>query len=145
MGDFHPHSLAPPIAMRSAAISTSMMRPLAVALFVLLAISPWHSVSAADANGWFGMSVSVDADAISLNPTIRSIKVVAVAPSSPAAVAGLLAGDSIVEVQGITVAGARADVLKVAMRKAVGESLDLKIRRGTAESREARLVAIAKP
>jgi C-terminal processing protease CtpA/Prc len=96
-------------------------------------------------NGWFGMSLNVDAEGISLNPTIRSIKVLSVVPTSPAGSAGLVPGDSIVEVQGIIVAGSKADVLKAAMQKAVGEALHLKVRRGATVPREVTLIAISKP
>ncbi len=100
---------------------------------------------AADEKGWFGMSVTVDAEGISLNPTIRSISIASVVPSSPAGAAGMIAGDAIVEAEGIIVAGAKASVLKAAMQKKVGETLHLKIRRGTAALRELTLLAVTKP
>ena len=53
-------------------------------------------------------------------------------------------GDTVLEVQGILVAGAKADVLKAAMQKAVGETLRVKIQRG-AEIREVSLIAVNKP
>ncbi len=122
-----------------------MIRRALPLIFALSALVLTQGVSATDEKGWFGMAVSVDAEGISLNPTIRSIKVVSVVPKSPAATAGLVAGDSIVEAQGVTVAGAKADVLKAAMQKAVGEALHLKVRRGTTGSREVTLIAISKP
>jgi C-terminal processing protease CtpA/Prc len=126
-------------------ISTSMTRPILSLIIALSTLSLTQGTSAMDDKGWFGMSVSVDAEGISLNPTIRSIKVVRVVPTSPAGSAGLIPGDSIVEVQGITVAGAKADVLKAAMQKGVGEALRLKVRRDTTAPRELTLIAISKP
>jgi S1-C subfamily serine protease len=104
------------------------------------------SVAALSAEkGWFGFAVSVDAEVVSFNPTLRSITVQKVFESSPAALAGLAAGDVVLEVQGVVVSGAKADVLKAAMQKFVGETLHLKIRRGTGDTRELSMVAVQKP
>ena len=80
-----------------------------------------------------------------LNPKLRSIKIEKVFPASPAAKAGLSAGDLIVEMEGIVVEGARADSLKVAMQKSVGETLRLKIKRGADSSQDVSLIAAPKP
>ena len=66
-------------------------------------------------------------------------------PASPAANAGLSAGDMIVEIEGIGVAGATADSLKTAMQKSVGETLRLKIKHGADASRDVSLIAAPKP
>lgn len=95
--------------------------------------------------GWFGFAVSVDAEIFSFNPTLRSVKVQKVIPTSPAAVAGLAPGDVVDEVQGVLVAGAKADTLKAAMKKSVGETLRLKVKHGSAEAYEVTLIAAPKP
>lgn len=95
--------------------------------------------------GWFGFAVSVDVEGFSLNPTLRTAKIETVIPSSPADIAGLLPGDLIVEAQGVTVAGAKAEVLKTAVQRAVGEQLQLKIQRGSSAARVVVLTAVAKP
>jgi S1-C subfamily serine protease len=95
--------------------------------------------------GWFGFAVSVDVEGFSLNPTLRTAKIETVVPSSPADIGGLLAGDLIVEAQGVTVAGAKAEALKVAVQRAVGETLQLTIKRGSSAPRVVVLTAIAKP
>jgi C-terminal processing protease CtpA/Prc len=100
---------------------------------------------AAGERGWFGFAVSVDAEALSFNPTLRSVKIEKVVPSSPAALAGLAANDDVLEVQGILVAGAKADVLMAAMQKSVGEILTLKIKRDAAETHEVSLTSAPKP
>ncbi|HEY6620002.1 MAG TPA: PDZ domain-containing protein [Steroidobacteraceae bacterium] len=94
--------------------------------------------------GWFGFALAIDADGI-LNPRLRSIKVDKVFPASPAERAGLAAGDMIVEIEGIVVDGAKADALKTAMQKSVGETVRLKIKRGADAARDVALVAAPKP
>jgi predicted metalloprotease with PDZ domain len=71
-----------------------------------LLFSPLGSYAAE--KGWFGFAVAIDADGI-LNPKLRSIKIDKIFPASPAAKAGLSAGDMIVEIDGIAVEGAKAD------------------------------------
>jgi C-terminal processing protease CtpA/Prc len=95
-------------------------------------------------NGWFGFALAIDAEGI-LNPKLRSIKIEKVLPASPAAKAGLSAGDMIVEIEGIVVEGAKADTLKAAMQKSAGETLRLKIKRGADASQDVSLIAGPKP
>lgn len=109
--------------------------------FTFLALSA--GVQAAD-KGWFGFAFSADADGW-LHPVVKSITVTQVFPDSPAAHAGLAVGDSVVEVQGIAVAGGSASELQAALKKAAGETLRLKIRHGGGEPREVSMVAVAAP
>lgn len=108
-----------------------------------LAIAPL--AFGADENGWFGLEVSCEIEGISFNPVLHAARIAKVLPSSPAAAAGLTAGDLIIEVEGLVVSGAKARDLKAAMHKAVGESFRLKVKHGTAEPHSVTLVAIAKP
>ena len=115
--------------------------PSIVAVIALL----WLSLAAGAAEpGWFGFAISADVEGL-MTPTLRSITVGKVFPDSPAAAAGLAPGDSVVEVQGIVVAGARADVLKAAMQKSPGETLHLKVRHGAEVIREVSMIAVKKP
>jgi C-terminal processing protease CtpA/Prc len=116
--------------------------PLMLLAAAVLLFSPLASQAAE--KGWFGFAISIDADGI-LNPKLRSIKIDKVFPASPAANAGLSAGDMIVEMEGIVVAGATADGLKTAMQKSVGETLRLKIKHGADASRDVSLIAAPKP
>jgi C-terminal processing protease CtpA/Prc len=100
--------------------------------------------SQAAEKGWFGFSLSIDADGI-LDPKLRSIKIEKVFLGSPAAKAGLSVGDMIVEIEGVAVDGAKADTLKAAMQKSVGETLRLKIKRGADASQDVSLIAGPKP
>jgi predicted metalloprotease with PDZ domain len=111
---------------------------LALAVAVMLPL-PAH---AENNDGWFGVSIKANTKGISFNPTIRSVKITKVFPSSPAAEAGLAVGDSVVVIQGIVVAGAKANTLKALMKKAVGEEIQIKIKRGTAEPYEVKMTAI---
>jgi C-terminal processing protease CtpA/Prc len=113
-------------------------------LFALGFVPCSRLVRAARENGWFGFAVSVEVEG-SLSPTLRAAKIESVVPSSPAAVAGLVVGDAIVEVQGIVVAGAKAKVVRDAMQKSVGETLRLMITRGSSPPRTVTLTAAAKP
>jgi C-terminal processing protease CtpA/Prc len=126
------------------------MQPLAgrlqvFALLALFSIALAPLTSGADEKGWFGVEVSVEIEGISFNPSLHAATIKRVLPSSPAAAAGLTAGDLIVEIQGLIIPGAKARDLKAAMHKAVGETLRLKVKHGTAEPRSITLVAVAKP
>lgn len=124
-----------------------MNRRIAVALFVLLAAALLQGTNAAEEKekGWFGLAFSVETEGFSFNPTVQSVKIEKVAPSSPAAAAGLAAGDVVVAAQGVVIAGAKADDLKAVMKKSVGDTLRLKVKRGGGEPFDVPLVAIARP
>ena len=122
----------------------TMNRRISVALLLALSASCW-TAGAAEDKGWFGLSFSVEAEGMSFNPTIQSVKIAKVASPSPGAGAGLAAGDLVVSLQGIAIAGAKADDLKAAMKKSVGEVLRMKVRRGSAEPFDVVLVAVKPP
>jgi C-terminal processing protease CtpA/Prc len=116
------------------------------AVSLLAAVSLWlgsASVSAAE-KGWFGFGFSADVDGV-FNPTLRSITIAKVFPSSPAAQAGLAPGDVVLEVEGIVVAGAKPDVLQAALQKSIGETLRLRVKHGAAGIQEVAMVAVKKP
>ena len=101
------------------------------------------AAASASEMGWFGLSLSPDTDGTSL----RSFTVVEVSPSSPAASAGLAAGDAVVEIEGMAVAGAqgaKSYQLMDAFQKPVGETLHLRVRRGSAIARDVSMVAVVK-
>jgi hypothetical protein len=115
------------------------------AALILGAVFLFSAVALGAEKGWFGLGVSVDVDGLSLNPTLRTITVQKVFTSSPAASAGIVPGDTLVEVEGIVVAGSKADLIKAAMQKSVGQTLHLKVRRSTADIREVSMVAVPRP
>jgi C-terminal processing protease CtpA/Prc len=115
-----------------------MMRALALACAVSIA-----SAVAAE-KGYIGLSVSIDADGI-FHPTLKSAVVHDVAPGSPAAAAGLAKGDQLVEVEGRTVAGAKAEDLKPYLSRNAGEALRLKVRKPSGEVVDVTIVAAVRP
>ncbi len=117
----------------------------AVVVLALVAASVSAPALAAGEKGWFGLTMSIDVEGNPFNPTLRTVKVDSVAASSPAASANLASGDLIVEIEGILVAGAKADTLKTAMQRQVGEILHLKVRHGPDAPRDVSLTAVAKP
>ncbi len=125
--------------------SSKLSRPPILTLFAAFSLAIAPIASGAGEKGWFGLEVGVEIEGFSFNPTLHAARIAKVLPSSPAAAAGLTAGDLIVEIQGFVIPGAKARDLKAAMHQAVGESLRLKVRHGTVEPRSLILVAIAKP
>jgi C-terminal processing protease CtpA/Prc len=118
-------------------------RVVAVAALLLLALT-LAPARADDAKGFFGLEVAVDGEGFFLNPTLRTITIQKVVPKSPAAQAGIAAGDQIIEVEGRTVAGTKGRALEPLMRKKVGEALHL-LKRPNGGSFKAILIAVAKP
>jgi predicted metalloprotease with PDZ domain len=116
-------------------------------LAIVLAVAVMFPLTAQaeNNNGWFGLDVKVNTKGISFNPTILSVNIIKVYPSSPAAAAGLAVGDSVVVLQGITVAGAKANDLKSVMKKSVGEAITMKVKRGKAEFYEVKMIAVKRP
>lgn len=122
------------------------MKHLHIAAFLLTLLTGVASIAhAASEKGWFGFGLTVEADGLFFNPTLRVVKINSVVPSSPAASAGLLVGDLVLEVQGILVAGSKANTLKAASRRSVGETLRIQVKSGAAEPYELSIIAIAKP
>lgn len=121
------------------------MRAASIVLLAAVALSMAPSSLHSAEKGWFGFALNIDAEGLSLNPNLRSIKIDKVFPASPAAKAGLASGDMILELEGIAVEGAKADTLKAVIQKSPGETLRLKIKRGADAPHEISLVAAPKP
>ena len=101
---------------------------------------------AAEAKGWFGFDAKAEVQGTpGPDPVLASLLVESVAPASPAAMAGLSAGDEIVEIQGTTINGTHAATLRSLMQKAAGESIKLVVKRGGAAPRTVTLTAVSKP
>jgi C-terminal processing protease CtpA/Prc len=113
-------------------------------LLAAAALSIAPSLHAAE-KGWFGFALNIDAEGLSLNPKLRSIRIDQIFPASPAAKAGLASGDMILEIEGIAVEGAKADTLKAAIQKSAGETLRLKVKHGADAPRDVSLIAAPKP
>ncbi len=100
---------------------------------------------AAEEKGFFGLAVNVDGEGFFLDPTLRSVTISKVTPASPAALNGLAAGDQIVELEGLLIAGRKGRELEPLMKKAVGESLRLRLKRPNGDLYNATLVAVRRP
>jgi S1-C subfamily serine protease len=100
--------------------------------------------AAAAERGWFGIGVNIDADGDAASRVVRTVTIESVAPQSPAARAGLAAGDVILEADNLPLAGLKMSELREAMAKAVGETLHLKVRRADT-ARVVSLTAVAPP
>ena len=116
----------------------------AASLVFLLTFVVFSSAAQAASDVWYGLQLNVNADGF-FHPIVHAIKIEKVFPASPAAAAGLVAGDVIVEIQGLKVDGANADDLKKAMDKKVGETLQIKITHGGKALRNCTLTAARKP
>jgi S1-C subfamily serine protease len=117
----------------------SINRRAVVSFFLVLAFG---AAAADETRGTFGFAAKVDADGF-LNPTLKSVLIHSVQPGFPAALAGVTAGDSIVEVDGIKVVGANASVMANRMKKKPGEALILRLARAGGETYVVTLTAIA--
>jgi C-terminal processing protease CtpA/Prc len=117
-------------------------RIVAVLILLGLIIAP---AFAEEAKGFFGLTVAIDGEGFFLNPTLKSVTVQKVAAHSPAANAGIAAGDQILEAEGRTIAGTKAKELEPIMTRKVGQALHLLLKRPKGESYKATLIAIARP
>ena len=116
-----------------------------VALVALAALLAAPALHAADERGHLGFAIAVDGDGPIWNPVLKSAKVSKVTPASPAANAGLVPGDLIVEVEGRAVAGAKAGDIEPLMKKKPGERLALRVQRANGAVQDLVLVAAAPP
>ena len=103
------------------------------------------AVPALAADGFIGISVSVDGEGFFLNPTLKSAKVAKVTPQSPAQQAGITEGDLILEVEGRKVAGAKASELKPYLDREVGQSVRFLLKKTSGEEKLVTVTAGPKP
>ncbi len=115
------------------------IKPALWALAVAVACAAW-----AGERGYFGFGMDVDTEGAFWNPTLRSITIKTVAPQSPAAVTGMLAGDAVLEVAGKPVPGAKGKEMQATIEKNIGESVQLKVRHPNGDIAVLNMVAAAK-
>ena len=108
----------------------------------LLLLAGFASGAFAGERGFVGLSLAVELEVSTANPTLREVKVVKVLTASPAAEAGIQRGDLIVEVEGHPIAGASALELQAMMQRDVGQPLRLSIQRGKAAPFPVTLIAV---
>ena len=107
----------------------------------VVAVAVSDFVLAEESKGSFGFAVKVDADGF-FNPTLKTVLIQSVQQGMPAALAGISFGDSILEVEGAKVAGAKASAMAQRMKKKPGESVVLKLARANGETYVVTLVAV---
>ena len=95
--------------------------------------------------GYFGFSPAVSGKGFVLNPTVTRIAIDKVAPGTPAARGGLRAGDEIVKIEGVAVAGRKGKALQAAATREVGQTLNLELKRPGGERYSVALVAVRRP
>ncbi len=112
------------------------------AVFAVL-LSLTSSVWAGE-RGYFGFSHEIDGEGAFWNPTLRAVKIARVSPKSPAEAAGIQPGDSVLEVAGKPVAGAKGKDILALIEKDIGESVRMKLKHANGEVVEITMVAAAK-
>lgn len=110
---------------------------LAVALFI-------HALAHAAENGTFGVGILVRGSGFFLNPTLREVVITELEKDMPAEKAGVTVGDSLLEVNGRAVQGAKASEIRPLLLRPAGESVTFKLRRATGEEYSVSLVSAPK-
>jgi C-terminal processing protease CtpA/Prc len=121
-----------------------MKRKFLIALAVMTLTAALGSASAQDERGVFGLAFEIDGEGFILSPTLKTITIKAVTGGMPADLAGIKIGDQIIEVDGKVVAGAKARDMEPYLKKYVGQSIALRLKRPGGEVYAISMVAIAK-
>jgi C-terminal processing protease CtpA/Prc len=101
-------------------------------------------VFAAEAVAFFGFTLNVDVGGI-FDPMVKSTKISDVQRASPAANAGIKAGDQIIEIAGKPIPGAKASDLRQILPPKIGDALLLRLKRVDQSTFSVTLIAVAKP
>jgi C-terminal processing protease CtpA/Prc len=115
------------------------MKP--VHLLLILSLLACHISAIAGEKGYLGVALSVEGEGFFLNPTLKSIKIEKVTPNSPAARAGIEAGDFLVEIEGKKIAGAKANELKPYLEREVGQRVHLAVKKNSGDVKQLEVVA----
>lgn len=115
------------------------MRKRAVFCFLVLA-----ALAHAAETGSFGVGILVRGSGFFLNPVIKSVTITELEQDMPAARAGVTVGDSLLEVDGRTVPGARASDIRPLLERPVGVSTLFKLRRASGEEYSVSLVSASR-
>ena len=94
--------------------------------------------------GYFGFQPSAKLSGFKLNPTIDSVLIAKVLPGTPAARAGILAGDAVVRIDGVELAGKKALKMMGMAKREVGQTLRVDLKRPNGQLYTVALVAEAK-
>ena len=94
--------------------------------------------------GWFGLIFKVDTDGL-FSRTIRSATITGLTPNSPAASSAIRAGDEVLEVEGVAIAGQPARVVVALVRKSPGETLHIRLKHPSGQTYAVALTASVRP
>ena len=114
-----------------------------IALFTALLVT--CSLCYAGEKGYLGITFSVEGTGTFLNPVLKTIRIDKVTPNSPAARSGIETGDLLVEIEGHTVDGAKANELKPYMDREIGQTVHLVVKKASGELKGLSIVAGPKP
>ena len=119
---------------------TSLLAQVLLALALLSA----GAVALAGERGFFGFGLAVTGKGFFLNPTITRLGIDKVMPGTPAA-GGIRAGDEILKIEGVAVAGQKGKALQATAARDVGQTLHLELKRPDGEVYAVALVAVKRP
>ena len=95
-------------------------------------------------DGWFGFTPSVTVGGSFWSPLVESIVIKKVVPGSPVDKAQISVGDSIIKIDNSSVVGMKSADLKIKMKKHVGESVLLKLKKSSGNYYTVTVVTIKK-
>jgi len=95
--------------------------------------------------GYFGFAPEVSTGGFVFNPTVERIVIARVIVGSPAARAGMLAGDEVLKVEDTPVRGAKSLALRGMIQKDVGQTLHATLRHAGGVVYNVALVAVPRP
>jgi C-terminal processing protease CtpA/Prc len=112
-------------------------------LSTVLAFAVCASIHAAsEERGFLGIKLAPE---LAPGMVIKAVRIKSIEPGSPALGKHIAVGDEIVEAEGRQVPGGKATELQPLMRKHVGETLHLKLKRANGETYSAALTAVKRP
>jgi C-terminal processing protease CtpA/Prc len=115
------------------------------AIATLLALAAVVAAPSAAEPGFLGIGISIDGEGFVANRIVKAVKVERVVQHSPAARAGIVLGDELVEVDGRTVRGSRVSELRPLLDRPAGHVLRLVVKRPSGQLVEVRVVLAARP
>lgn len=103
------------------------------------------TAASAGERGYFGFGLEVATKGFFLSPEITSLKISKVVPGTPAERGGIRAGDTILQVEDLVVAGSKALDLKARAARDVGQILHLQLRHADGQTYAVNMVAVPHP
>jgi S1-C subfamily serine protease len=112
---------------------------------LLLSLVSLCATAWAGEHGYIGFGLDVGTKGFFLSPEITSLKIASVGPGTPAERAGIRAGDVVLKVEDMLVAGAKALALKSRATREPGQVLHLQLRHADGQVYDVSMVAVKHP